>query len=83
METHEPDDFLVNRDTARVNIDILGIREIKQTGMGEFYTDDHYIYHCGQEFLRRNGVPSQSTKESEKQYLGAVSKNDRMISVYF
>ena len=57
MGTYEVDDFLVYIDTARVNIDILGISELKQTGMGEFNIDDHYIYHCGQESLRRNGVP--------------------------
>jgi len=57
MGTYEVDDFLVYIDTARVNIDILGISELKQTGMGEFNIDNHYIYHCGQESLRRNGVP--------------------------
>ena len=49
---------------ARVNTDILGISELKWTETGEFYTDDHYIYYCGQESLRINGVPSQSTEES-------------------
>ena len=47
---------LVKQEMARVNVDILGIRELKCAGMGEFNTDDHYIYYCGQEFLRRNGV---------------------------
>ena len=47
---------VVKQEMARVNIDILGIRELKWTGMGEFNSDDHYIYYCGQEFLRRNGV---------------------------
>ena len=56
MGTYEVDDFLVYIDTARVNIDILRIIELKQTGMGEFNIDDHYIYHCGQESLRRNGA---------------------------
>ena len=59
---------------ARVNIDILGISELKWTRMGEFNSDDHYIYYYGQESLRRNGVAIMSTKESEMQYLGAVSK---------
>ena len=59
---------------ARVNIDILGISELKWTGMGEFNSDDHYIYHCGQESLRRNGVAIMATKESEMQYLDAISK---------
>ena len=57
---------------ARVNIDILGISEIKWTGMGEFNSDDHYIYYCGQESLKRNGVPI--TKESKMQYLGTISE---------
>ena len=59
---------------ARVNIDILGISELSWTGMGEFKSDDHYIYYCGQESLRRNGVPIMVTKESEMQYLDATSK---------
>ena len=58
---------------ARVNIDILGIRERKWTGMGEFNSDDHYIYYCGQESLRRNGVAFRVNN----------LKNDRMISVHF
>ena len=58
-----------------MNVDILGISKLKWTGMGEFNSDDHYIYYCGQESLRRNGVaPSWSTKESEMQYLDAISK---------
>ena len=60
---------VVKQEMARVNIDILGISELKWTGMGEFNSDDHYIYYCGKESLRRNGVPSKSTKESEMQYL--------------
>ena len=64
-----------------MNVDILGISELKWTGMGEFKSKDHYIYYCRQESHRRNGVPSWSTKESEMQYLDANSKNDRMISV--
>ena len=59
---------------ARVNVDILGISELKWTGMGEFNSDDHYIYYCGQESLRRNGVANMVNKESEMQYLDAISK---------
>ena len=65
---------VVKQEMARVNIDILGICKLKWTGMGEFNTDDHYIYYCGQESLRRNGVESWSMKESEMQYLDAISK---------
>ena len=59
---------------ARVNVDILGISELKCTGMGEFNSDDHYIYYCEQESLRRNGVAIMVTKESKMQYLDAISK---------
>ena len=59
---------------ARVNIDILGISELKLTGMGEFNSDDYYIYYCGQESLRRNGVALIVNKESREQYLDAISK---------
>ena len=60
---------------ARVNTDILGISELRWTGMGEFNSDDHYIYYCGQESLRRNGVAIMvKKKESEMQYLDAISK---------
>ena len=65
---------VVKQEMARVNVDILGIRELRWTGMGEFNTDDHYVYHCGEESLRRNGVASQSTKEYKRQYLDAISK---------
>ena len=68
---------------ARVNINILGISELKWTAMGEFNTDDDYINYCGQKFLRRNGVAIIVNKESEMQYLDAISKNDRMICVHF
>ena len=57
---------------ARVNINILGISELNWAGMGEFNSDDHYIYYCGQEPLRRNGVVLIVNKESEMQYLGTV-----------
>ena len=60
---------VVKQEMARVNVNILGISELKQTGMGEFNSDDHYIYYCGQESLRRNGQ-----QESEMQYLDAISK---------
>ena len=59
---------------ARVNVDILGISELKWTGMGEFNSDDHYIYYCRQESLRRNGVAIMVNKESEMQYLDVISK---------
>ena len=59
---------------ARVNIDILAISELKWTGMGKFNSDYHYIYYCGQESLRRNGVALISIKQSKMQYLGAISK---------
>ena len=65
---------VVKQEMARVNIDILGFSELKWTGIGEFNSDDHYIYYCGQEPLRRNGVAIMSTKESEMQYLDAISK---------
>ena len=60
---------VLKQEMARVNINILGISELKWTGVGEFNSVDHYIYYCGQESLRRN-----TTKESEMQYLGTVSK---------
>ena len=59
---------------ARVNVDILGISELKWTVMGEFNSDDHYIYYCGQESLRRNGAAMIVKKESKMQYLDAISK---------
>ena len=67
---------------ARVNIDILGISEVKWTGMGEFNSDDHYIYYCGQEFLRRNGVALTGNKKVQNALLGCNLKNDRMISLF-
>ena len=68
---------------ARVNIDILGISELKWTGMGEFNSDDHYFYYCGQEYLRRNGVAIIVNKGVRNAVLGCNLKNDRMISVCF
>ena len=64
----------VKQEMARVIIDILGISELKWTGMGEFNSDGHYINYCGQEYLRRNGVAIIVNKRSEMQYLDAFSK---------
>ena len=68
---------------ARVNINILGISKIKWIGMGEFNSDDHYIYYCGQESLRRNGVAIKLNKRVLNAVLGCNLKNDRMIVVCF
>ena len=68
---------------ARVSIDIVGISELKWTGMGEFNSDDHYIYYCGQESLRRNGVAIMVNKRVQNAVLGCNLKNDTMISVCF
>ena len=65
---------VVKQEMERVNIDILGIRELRWTGMGEFNSDNHYIYYCGQQSIRRNGVALIVTKESKMQYLDAISK---------
>ena len=74
---------VIKQEKARVNIDILGISELKWAGMGEFNSDDHYIYYCGQEFLRRNGVAIIVKKRVWNAVLGCNLKNDRMISVHF
>ena len=66
---------------ARVNVDILGISELKWTGMGDFNSDDHYIYYCGQESFRRNGVAIMVNKRLQNAVLGCNLKNNRMISV--
>ena len=71
----------VKQEMARVNVDILGISEGKWTGMGEFNSDDHYIYYCGQESLRRNGVAIMVNKRVRNAVLGCNLKNKRMISV--
>ena len=71
------------QEMARVNIDMLGISELKWTGMGEFNSDDRYIYYCGQESLRRNGVAIMVNKRLWNAVLGYNLKNDRMISVRF
>ena len=68
---------------ARVNIEILGISKLKWTGMGEFNSDDHYIYYCGHQSLRRNGVAIMVKKRVQNAVLGCYLKNDRMISVHF
>ena len=74
---------VVKQEMARVNIDILGISKLKWTGMCEFNSDDHYIYYCGQESLRRNGVASIVNKRVQNPVLGCSLKNDRIISVCF
>ena len=74
---------VVKKEMARVNVDSLRIRELKWTGMGEFNLDDHYIYYCGQESLRRNGVAIMVNKRLQNAVLGCNLKNDRMISVRF
>ena len=74
---------VVKQDMARVNLNILGISEPKRTGMGEFNSDDHYIYYYGQEPLRRNGVAIIVNKRVPNAVLGCSLKNDRMISVHF
>ena len=72
-----------SNEMARVNVNILGISELKWTGMGEFNSDDHYIYYCRQESLRRNGVAIMVNKRVQNAVLGCTHKNDRMISVHF
>ena len=74
---------VVKQEMVRVNVDILGISELKWTGMHEFNSDDHYIYYCGQESLRRNGIPIIVNKRVQNAVLGCNLKNDRMISVHF
>ena len=72
---------VVKQEMARVNVDILGISELKWTGMGEFNSDDHYIYYCGQESLRRNGIAIMVSKRVPNAVLGCNLINDKMISV--
>ena len=74
---------VVKQEMARVNINISGISELKWTGIGEFNPDDHYIYFCGQESLRRNGVALIVSKRVQNAVLGCNLKNDIMISVHF
>ena len=70
---------VVKKEMARVNVDILGISELKWTGMSEFNSDDHYIYYCRQESLRRNGVAIMVNKRVQNAVLGCDLKNDRML----
>ena len=74
---------VVKQEMARVNIDILGISELKWIGMGEFNSDDHYISYCRQESLRRNGMAIMVNRRVRNAVLGCNLKNDRMISVHF
>ena len=73
----------VKQEMARVNINILGISELKWIGMGEFNSDDHYIYYCGQESFRGNGVAIMVNKRAKNAVLGCNLKNDRLFSVHF
>ena len=73
---------VVKQEMARVNVDILGISELKWTGMDEFNSGDHYIYYCGQDSLRRNGVAIMVNKRVRNAVLGRNLKNDRMISLH-
>ena len=74
---------VVKQEMARVNIGILGISKLKSTGMGEFNSDDHYVYYHGQESLRRNGIAIIVNKRVQNAVLGCNLKNNRMISVHF
>ena len=74
---------VVKQEMARVNVDILGISKLKWTGMAVFNSDDHYVYYCGQESLRRNGLAIMVNKRVRNAVLGCSLKNDRMISVHF
>ena len=74
---------VAKQEMARVNIDILGISKLKWTGMGEFNSNDHYMYYCIQESLRRNGVAIMANKRVQNAVLGCSLRNDRMISVRF
>ena len=74
---------VVKQETARVNVDNLSISELKWTGMGEFNADNHYIYYCGQESLRRIGVAIMVNRRVQNAVFGCSLKNNRMISVNF
>lgn len=74
---------MVKQEMARVNVNILGISKLKWTGMGELNSDDHCIYYCGQESLRRNGIAIMVNKRVQNAVLGYNLKSDRMISVHF
>ena len=73
---------VVKQEMARMNVDILGISELKWTGKGEFNSDDYYLYYCGHESLRRNGVAIMVNKRVQNAVLGCNLKNNRMISVH-
>ena len=73
---------VVKQEMTRVNIEILGIRELKWTGMGDFHSNDHYIYYCGQESLRRKGTALIVNKRAQNTVLGCSLKNDRMICLF-
>ena len=73
---------VVKQEMAGVNVNILRINELKWTGVGEFNSDDHYIYYCRRESLRRNGVAIMVNKRAQNAVLGCNLKNDRMISVH-
>ena len=73
---------VVKQEMARVSVNILGSSELKWTGTGEFNSDDNYIYYCGQESLRRNGVATMINKRVQNAVLGCNLQNDRMISVH-
>ena len=74
---------VVKQEMTRVNVDILGISELRWTGMGEFNSDDHFAYYCRQECLRRDGVAMMVNKRIQNAILGCNLKNNRMISVHF
>ena len=74
---------MVKQEMAKVNVDILGISELKWTGMGDFNSDNHYIYYCGQESLRRNGLAITVKKRIENAVLGCNLREDRRISIHF
>ena len=74
---------VVKQEMTRVNIDILGISELRWTGLGEFNSYDHYIYYCRQESLRKNGVAIRVNKRVQNAVLGCNLKDNRMISVRF
>ena len=74
---------VVNQEMVKININILGIHELKWTGKGKFSSDDHYIYYCGQESLRRNGVAIIVNERVQSAVLGCNLKNDRMLSARF
>ena len=80
--TNQGESAVLKQEMATVNVDILGICELKWTEMGEFNSDDHYIYYCGQETLRRNGIAFILNKRVQNAVLGCNLKNDRMIDLF-